>query len=774
MNRSQALDLTKMYLDNRKLHNHQVEAIKSLNKYFRLSKNDGDEKKSGLLVMPTGSGKTFTAVNWLLEQATANGYKVIWLAHRQELIDQADYTFRRQSPILLNYGKNKCRILPISSAHYAISQASRYDIYVCSIGTAASKNGIRYLERMIGSKGKDKLVVVIDEAHHAVSPSYQKVLKQITKINPNRILLGLTATPTRMQESEKKRLNKMFEVEQNGYIYEVKLKDLLANGTLAYPIYKKIETKINGELEFDITFEDEDHFTKYGELSEKIKRQIATSTSRNQIIVDEYINNKNLYGKTLIFAVNQLHAITLTDEFKKRGISCEYCISSEKGSQDKIREFKEGKFDILINVQILTEGSDVPDINTVFLTRQTNSDSLLMQMIGRGLRGESAGGTKSVYIVDFHDTWDKFNFWLDPKHILENECGAVEDITEGLRNQEFEKEEVDLEIDRRYSLQEMWDIYQEVYNRIKFNYLRIGHKEVFPHGWYSIVNEYGENDKVLVFDNQLEGYNLIEENINEIIELKLDPQKIIKDYFDCEDNLPTVEDMYLILDNIYEFNGMPAYFTFEEREEIDSYKIASELLELNLRRKEENQYLIEKYESNNIIKEVYKTFDVFKRSITDAIEKIDNEEVNTEIIYIDEREQFNIIENYYNLNELLEEVINEVKINKWFEVTNIPEIRWSRKPLRSKFGTCTKHEDQTYTISVNKLLSSPKVPRDVVKYLIYHELMHACGYWNHGEIFRNQEWKYPNSTEHDSFLDKMFIDYNLDKIVPRRNNSTCI
>ena len=98
------------------------------------------------------------------------------------------------------------------------------------------------------------------------SPSYQKVLKRITQLNPNRILLGLTATPTRMQDYDRKRLFDMFNVTVNaennignyeGYIYEVTLKNLLISGFLANPVYKKIETNIAGEIEYLITEEDE-------------------------------------------------------------------------------------------------------------------------------------------------------------------------------------------------------------------------------------------------------------------------------------------------------------------------------------------------------------------------------------------------------------------------------------------------------------------------------------------------------------------------------------
>lgn len=241
------INIKQSFADSRGLMNHQIEAIDSLNKYFNLS-GKKNVQQSGLLVMPTGSGKTFTAVNWLLNSGVSQGYRILWLAHRQELIDQTNNEFRKQAPSLAKYGINKLRIIPVSGMHFKMSQASRYDINICSISSVANKYGYRFIIRMLGTPGLEKLIVVIDEAHHAVSPSYQKVLKRITQLNPNRILLGLTATPTRMQDYDRKRLFDMFNVTVNaennignakGYIYEVTLKNLLISGFLANPIYKK-------------------------------------------------------------------------------------------------------------------------------------------------------------------------------------------------------------------------------------------------------------------------------------------------------------------------------------------------------------------------------------------------------------------------------------------------------------------------------------------------------------------------------------------------------
>lgn len=87
----------------------------------------------------------------MLNSGVANGYRILWLAHRQELIDQTNNEFRNQAPSLAKYGINKLRIIPVSGMHLKMSQASRYDINICSISSVANKYGYRFIKRMLGA-----------------------------------------------------------------------------------------------------------------------------------------------------------------------------------------------------------------------------------------------------------------------------------------------------------------------------------------------------------------------------------------------------------------------------------------------------------------------------------------------------------------------------------------------------------------------------------------------------------------------------------------------
>ena len=122
-----------------------------------------------------------------------------------------------------------------------------------------------------------------------------------------------------------------------------------------------------------------------------------------------------------MFALNKVHAFTLRKIFeelgKEYGIKAGVIVSgtgteftgidiSNAENERQIKLYRNGDIQVLINVNILTEGVDLPKTQTVFLTRPTVSTVLMTQMIGRALRGERAGGTKNAYIVSFIDDWN--------------------------------------------------------------------------------------------------------------------------------------------------------------------------------------------------------------------------------------------------------------------------------------------------------------------------------------------------------------------------------
>lgn len=157
--------------------------------------------------------------------------------------------------------------------------------------------------------------------------------------------------------------------------------------------------------------------------------------------------------------------------------------------------------------------------------------------------------------------------------------------------------------------------------------------------------------------------------------------------------------------------------------------------------------------------QIYRYFYAFKKTVIDSTKV----ETDAELFTIDDRHEYKIIEDYYNLQELLDEVI---KMYPLLNTEGLVKIAWSNSVVKSWFALCQRlsSDDKVqYQIFVNKLLSSPDIDREVVKYLIFHELLHENGYWNHDEEFKKREWQYPNSTELDGILDSLVLDYNMDE-----------
>jgi ATP-dependent helicase IRC3 len=278
-----------------------------------------------------------------------------------------------------------------------------------------------------------KLVLVVDEAHHATAKTYRKLIDGIKenfndrgKANGFR-MLGLTATPFRSDKGEQGLLKKVF---PDDIVFSEHLRTLITRGILAEPIFENLET----ELDFyrELTDKDIKAIEDFDKLPKKIAERIAMSNVRNKRIVDHYVENRDRFKPLLVFAVDVQHAIELNGLFQKRGINSDFVAAkisdaitgatiSVKENSEKIKRFRRGELEVLINVEMLTEGTDLPNVQTVFLTRPTTSAILMTQMIGRALRGQTAGGTEKAYVVSFIDNWeDKIN-WVNPEKLTDIE-----------------------------------------------------------------------------------------------------------------------------------------------------------------------------------------------------------------------------------------------------------------------------------------------------------------------------------------------------------------
>lgn len=273
-----------------------------------------------------------------------------------------------------------------------------------------------------------KLMIVFDEAHHSPAPSYRKLISDLRLAYPQLCLLGLTATPTYTDEKKKGWLVKLF---PQRIIYQVSPQKLIADKILAKPIFEEQSTLFTPDF-------DEREYQKwvnsFQDLPENIIDQLARNRERNASIAQTYVANRERYGKAIIFADRWYQCEQLREMLRQRNIRADVVYShvdADPGSVEArnrrtkdengkvLESFRRNELDVLINVRMLTEGIDVPDVKTVFLTRQTTSSILMTQMVGRALRGPRFGGTDVGYIVAFMDNWKQVIHWAGYDQLAE-------------------------------------------------------------------------------------------------------------------------------------------------------------------------------------------------------------------------------------------------------------------------------------------------------------------------------------------------------------------
>lgn len=720
-----AIDLSEAKAPDIPLYQFQSDAIDALEKDLL-----NDAKDAGLLVMPTGSGKTRTAVYFLLSKMITAGYQVVWLTHRHMLIEQPAENFYNFSGLVKSADQNAkaLRMLCVSGNHAKIRQAEKKDdILVLSVQSAV--RSLDFLKRAL----RKKVIIVVDEAHHTVAASYRKIIDCIRRSPSREVkLLGLTATPVRINERDTAKLTNLF---GNNIIYEIDTADLISQGILAEPVFERVDT----EYEVIATVDQKKYIQKYGEIGPSLVDKIARSSERNKAIVDRYMADRERYGKTLIFALNVHHCITLCDDLKSLGVRCDFVYSSKNDNAHVIERFRRGELDVLVNINILTEGSDVPDIQTVFLTRPTASEVLLMQMIGRGLRGSGAGGTEKAYIVDFHDKWETFARWLTPQFVLTGEFTETEDV------------EVQYTYEPLYYLP--FSLISDIYNSISYDYAgQPNYNIVLPYGWFSAVDDEGNDITVIVSEEQADGYSAIEKDKEVLCSNSLLTGADLQKYFSGFATPPLVCHLQAYLDNLRLDGNPPVLYLLADRKNFDPVYVAEKIKSENPTYTEMEELMEKAYADYPLAQKMFADISNYKQRVMSCLANKEPplgakvEELPIERIPFDRTP-------HHDLNQLYREVNNEMFGEQ--ELTN--RVTWTDKPYKSYFGM---YYPETGEIRINKLLDSKDVPAEVIKYLIYHELLHR-DYLRHDKAFREKEHMYPDYAEWDSFLDGKLLKFDL-------------
>lgn len=615
----------------RQLYEHQEEAIRKL---------DAMDKRGSfrtLLVLPTGGGKTLTAAYWLLRNAVDQNKKILWLAHRHLLLEQAAEAFARNAYTDTMVNRTVFNYRIISGMHDKPVHIQETD----RILIASKDSMIRSLDKLKNWLNGEEIYLVIDEAHHAVAKSYKKIIQYVADHTKSMKLLGLTATPFRTSEDEQGALKQVF---TDDIVYKTDLDTLIKKGILATPTF--IDCNTNIQFTEHLGVQALKSIENLDTLPENIVNDIAGSKERNRIIVDEYINNYEKYGPTIVFALNKNHAITLNALFnekgKKYGIKSEFIISevqdmitgitiSNADNERKIEAYRNGEIQVLINVNILTEGTDLPKTHTVFLTRPTVSTTLMTQMVGRALRGLKAGGTKEAYIVSFVDDWNDKIAWVNPETLTEAEYHEKETLAE------TQKQQIRLiAISKIEEFARMADAAVDTSALDSTPAI-----ELIPLGMY-MLSTLECNHQILVYNSTQNAYQSLIRDLPNLmehygIEGETIPEETLDDmtehcfqsYFD-ENMIPSCNrnDIEHLLKFYAQKAVAPLFVTIDEmeRKKLDVSEIAKKIYDEDMRRSEKNAYIQSLWAEEGSLLPVYYTNPYFFKKLIDLeLDKLDGD-----------------------------------------------------------------------------------------------------------------------------------------------------
>lgn len=344
------------------LRPYQQEAFKRV-----FSEWDGGVKKT-LLVLPTGTGKTIV-FSKIAEECVRRGKRVLIMAHRGELLEQAADKIYKSTGLQCSVEKAEQTCL-----------GEWYRIIVGSVQTLMH-------ERRLNKFKQDYFdVIVIDEAHHCVSDSYQRVLQYFN----NSFVLGVTATPDR---ADLKNLGSYFD----SLAFEYTMPQAIKSGYLvpikALTVPLKIDISMVGISAGDF---------KVGEIGTALDPYLYQ-------IADEMVKYC-MDRKTIVF----LPLIATSQKFMRilneRGFVAAEVNGSSEDRAEILQDFEDGKYNVLCNSMLLTEGYDCPAVDCIIVLRPTKSRPLYAQMVGRGTRLSPETGKDHLLLIDF--------LWMTERHEL--------------------------------------------------------------------------------------------------------------------------------------------------------------------------------------------------------------------------------------------------------------------------------------------------------------------------------------------------------------------
>ena len=386
------------------LRDYQEECIRSA-----LAALDGGRKRLGIS-LGTGAGKTviFTQLIARVRPRSDHATQTLILAHRRELVQQA-------AQHCVNAYPGKVIDIELGSLH----ASGTADITVASVQSITSG------DRLLKFDPERFKLVLVDEAHHIVSPQYLKVLSHFgldTKTPNSPSLVGVSATFSRFDGLK-------LGTAIDEIVYHKDYVDLIKNKWLSDVVFTSVEStadisRVRSGANRDFQPAD-------------LSRAVNTDEV-NEVTVRSWLAKAAGRRSTLVFCVDRAHVSGLTGKFREHGVEAHLITSDtpQVERSSRLDAFKRREFPVLVNCGVFTEGTDIPGIDCVLLARPTKSRNLLVQMIGRGMRLHP--GKENCHIIDMVSSLKTgivttpTLFGLDPRELVNN--ASVDDM-KALKNQ---------------------------------------------------------------------------------------------------------------------------------------------------------------------------------------------------------------------------------------------------------------------------------------------------------------------------------------------------
>lgn len=322
--------------------------------------------KRTLLVLPTGTGKTVVFSKVAEDQVRA-GSRVLILAHRGELLDQAaDKLYR------------------MTGLKSSIEKADQTALGTWNRVTVGSVQSLQRENRLKKFNPNYYGTIIIDEAHHAITDGYRRIIDHFSDAN----VLGVTATPDR---GDQRHLGEVFET----LAYEYSIVQAIKDGYLCKIVAQTVP------LQLDMT----GLKTQAGDYTPS---SIDTALDPYLDQIAEEMKKYCQERKTVVF----LPLIATSQKFKNilnsKGFKAAEVNGQSEDREQVLKDFAAGKYNVICNSMLLTEGWDCPDVDCIVCLRPTKVRSLYCQMVGRGTR--ICAGKENLLILDF--------LWMTEKHEL--------------------------------------------------------------------------------------------------------------------------------------------------------------------------------------------------------------------------------------------------------------------------------------------------------------------------------------------------------------------